>query len=240
MNIPSAPASVTPQLVFGLFVMGLGVVLGLDSLGVADAGYVLRFWPTGLILLGITIASRPEPHSRFWGFVWIIIGSWLLLRFLGVVRVGFWQLFWPTMLVFFGGSLILKTLRQSGHLSIDNKGTDRLFAVMSESKRRYDGKPFDGAHMTAFMGGCILDLRRAIVPPGETRVVDMFAMMAGHEIKVPPEWTVTLDVLPIMADVKDKRMAPAAPPPLAGIAPGAPPTLVVRGSVVMAEVKITD
>jgi hypothetical protein len=54
----TAPTPVTPQLVFGLFVMALGVVLGLDSLGIADAGSVIRFWPLGLVLLGVTIASR--------------------------------------------------------------------------------------------------------------------------------------------------------------------------------------
>jgi predicted membrane protein len=232
----TVPTPVTPQLVFGLFVMALGVILGLDSLGVADAGYILRFWPIGLILLGVTIASRPEPHSRFWGFVWIIIGSWLLLRFVGVIQVGFWQLFWPTLLVFIGGNLIMKTLRQSGHMRIDNKGSERLFAIMSESKRRFDGRPFDGAYMTAFMGGCVLDLRRAIVQPGETKIVEVFGIMAGHDIKAPPEWTVTLDVMPLMGDVKDKRVPAVAPPPLASAAP----TLLVRGSVVMGEVKITD
>jgi hypothetical protein len=41
----AASTPVTPQLVFGLFVMALGVILGLDSLGLADAGYVIRFWP---------------------------------------------------------------------------------------------------------------------------------------------------------------------------------------------------
>ena len=231
----SLPTPVTPQLVFGLFVMGLGVILGLDSLGIADAGFLLRFWPLGLILLGATIASRAESHSRFWGFVWIIIGSWLLLRGFDVIRVGFWQLFWPTLLVFIGGNLILKQLRQSGHL-IPNTGTDRLFAIMSESKRRLDGKPFDGAYLTAFMGGCQLDLRRATVPPGETRVVEVFGIMVGHDIKVPSDWNVTLDVTPIMGDVKDKRVPAVTPPPLAG----APPTLLVRGSVVMGEVKVTD
>ena len=65
-------------------------------------------------------------------------GVWLLLRGLGVVNVGFWQLFWPTMMVLFGGSLILKTLRQSGHVRLEtwHKGAERLFAVMSESRRR--------------------------------------------------------------------------------------------------------
>ena len=39
-----------------------------------------------------------------------------------------------------------------------------------------------------------------------------------------------------MGDVKDKRVPAVTPPPLAG----APPTLLVRGSVVMGEVKVTD
>jgi hypothetical protein len=36
--------------------------------------------------------------------------------------------------------------------------------------------------------------------------------------------------------VKDKRIPPVAPPPLGA----APPTRVVRGSVVMGEVKVVD
>ena len=235
MRAQSSP--VTPQLVFGLFVMGLGVVLGLDSLGIADAGYIVRFWPVGLMILGGTIATRPEAHGRFWGFVWIFIGAWWLLRNLDVLRVGFWQLFWPMILVWIGANLILKTMRQAGHLRVDNTRADRLFAVMSESKRRFDGKPFEGAFMTGFMGGCVLDLRRAVVQPGETKVVEVFGMMVGHEIKAPPEWTVKMDVMPIMGDVKDKRVPSVAPPPLGT---GTAPTLVVRGSVVMGSVHITD
>jgi predicted membrane protein len=232
----TAPTPVTPQLVFGLFVMALGVVLGLDSLGIADAGYIIRFWPVGLVMLGVMIASRGESHARFWGFFWVIVGSWLLLRSLGIVRVGFWQLFWPMVLVWIGGSLILKQLQQSGHVRIENKSGDRLFAIMSESRKRFDGKPFEGAYMTAFMGGCVLDLRRAVVQPGETKAVDVFGIMVGHEIKVPSDWNVTLDVTPIMGDVKDKRAPMVAPPPLG--AP--PPTLVVRGTVVMGELKVVD
>ena len=237
MEMRATSTPVTPQLVFGLFVMALGVILGLDSLGIADAGYIVRFWPVGLILLGATLATRQESHGRFWGFVWIFVGSWWLLRNLNVVNVGFWQLFWPMVLVWMGGNLILRQMRQAGHFKVDNSHAARLFAVMSESKRRFDGKPFEGAYMTSFMGGCVLDLRRAVVQPGETKVVEVFGMMSGNEIKAPQEWTVTLDVMPIMGDVKDKRVPSIAPPPLGG---AAAPTLLVRGSVVMGEVKITD
>ena len=91
--------------------------------------------------------------------------------------------------------------------------------------------------MTGFMGGCVLDLRRAVVQPGETKVVEVFGMMVGHEIKAPQEWTVKLDVMPIMGEVRDKRVPSVAPPPLAA---AAPPTLVVRGSVVMGSVHVVD
>ena len=237
MTMRAGSTPVTPQLVFGLFVMALGVILGLDSLGIADAGYIVRFWPVGLMMLGGTIATRPEPHGRFWGFFWIFVGAWLLLRNLDILRIGFWQLFWPMALVWIGGSLILKTMRQAGHFKVDNSRAERLFAVMSESKRRYDGRPFEGAYMTGFMGGCVLDLRRSVIQPGETKVVEVFGMMVGHEIKAPQEWTVKMDVLPIMAEIKDKRVPSVAPPPL-GVA--AAPQLVVRGSVVMGSVEITD
>ena len=216
--------------------MVLGVVLGLDSLGLADAGYILRFWPVGLIVLGVGIASRPEPGVRFWGFFWLLIGSWLLLRNVGVIRVGFWQLFWPMLLVWVGGTLILKTLRQTGHLPANPGRADRMVAILSECKRNFDGKPFEGASMTGFMGGCVLDLRRAVIPAGETRAIDVFGMMVGFQIKTPPEWMVTVDVMPIMGETKDKRVPPVTPPPLATV----PPTLLVRGSVIMGEVKVTD
>lgn len=233
----TATNPVNPQLVFGIFVMVVGVVLGLDSLGIADTGFILRLWPIGLVMLGATVATRAEPHSRFWGFVWIFLGCWLLLRNYGIVRVGFWQLFWPSLLIAWGVSVIRKTLRQTGHLSIENTRAERLFAVMGESKRRLDGKAFEGAYMTAFMGGCVLDLRRATIPPGETKVVEVFGIMVGHQIRVPSEWNVTLDVTPLMGEVKDKRVPPVAPPPLTGFTP---PTVVVRGMVVMGELKIDD
>lgn len=232
MRVASTP--ITPQLVFGLFVMALGVILGLDSLGLANAGYVIRFWPVGLMLLGGTIATRAEPHARFWGFFWVAVGGWLLLRNLDVLRVGFWQLFWPLLFLWFGGNLIMRTLRQSGHIRVDNTRAERLFAVMSECKRRFDGKPFEGAYMTGFMGGCVLDLRQAEIPPGGQAVLNILAVMAGHEIWVPPGWIVASDVVPLLGGMDDKRL-----PPLAQVGTDAP-RLVLKGFVLMGGVVVKN
>jgi hypothetical protein len=95
--------------------------------------------------------------------------------------------------------------------------------------------------MTAFMGGCQLDLRAATIPPGEESVIDVLALMGGLEVWVPGGWTVVSQVVPIMGGVEDKRLpmpaAPVAPMGTPGsessAASAAPARLVLRGYVLM-------
>ena len=227
--------TVTPQFAFGLFIMVAGVVLMLDTLGVADAGRVFAFWPAGLIALGATILARgDDAPGRFWGFVWIIVGGWWLLRNLGMIQVGFWRVFWPLLLTAFGFSLVIRTLREGGHLRKISSSASHLFAVFTETKRKLDGQPFEGATMTAVFGSCDLDLRRATIPAGEERIIEIFGVFCGHTIRVPNEWALLLNVSPVMTDAKDDRVPPLAPPPLTG----APPRLIVRGFALLSEVKV--
>ena len=109
----------------------------------------------------------------------------------------------------------------------DPRGKVSLFAVMGEAKRASNDKPFRGGEMTAIMGGCVLDLRQAEILPGEHAVVNILAVMAGHEVWVPKEWSVASDVVPLLGGVDDKRLAPLTP-----LAPDAP-RLVLKGIVLM-------
>jgi len=226
-----ARTHVTPQLAFGIFIMGAGILLTLDRLQLVDVGRGLQLWPLGLIAVGGTIlARRSDPHGRFWGFGWIFVGAWLLLNSLGIVRVGFWELFWPLLMILIGVNLVRQTMRRANQPGIAS-GSPNLFAVMGESKRGVTNEPFRGAHMAAFMGGCVLDLRQATLLPGEEAAVDVFAFMAGHEIVVPSGWTVIPDVVPIMGAFEDKRLPAIEPPVLPGDAPA--PRLVIRGFLLM-------
>ena len=235
-----ARPSVTPQLAIGLFIVLLGLVLTLDRLRILDAGSALQLWPIIFIAVGVSVLSRRrDQHGRFWGGLWIFIGVWLLLNTLGVVSVGFWQLFWPFVMIMFGVNLILQTLRR-GPQSRQNvaTGAARLFAIMGESKRSITDNPFRGGHMTAFMGGCQLDLRQATIPPGEEASVEVFAMMGGHEIWVPSGWVVISHVVPIMGSVEDKRL-PMMPPAL-NAEQGPAPRLLIYGYLVMGGLTINN
>src|SRR5688500_5963930 len=213
-SMSHAGTSVTPQLAFGIFIMLLGVLLTLDRLRLIDTADVLRLWPAGFIVLGATILTRGiGPHGRFWGTAWILFGTWLLLNTLNIVQVGFWELFWPVVLMLIGGSLVMQTMRHGGWPRSSGTGapSSNLFAVMGESKRHLDDNPFRGGSMTAFMGGCVLDLRQASIAPGQEAFIDVLAIMAGHEIVVPVGWEVVSQIVPIMGSVEDKRLAPAGP-----------------------------
>jgi len=88
-----------PRIVFGVLVLAVGVLFLLDNLGVLYAEDVLRYWPAGLIAIGVAVLSQAgRSGGRLSGVIWIVIGAWLLAGELGLIRVRFWD-FWPLVLV---------------------------------------------------------------------------------------------------------------------------------------------
>jgi predicted membrane protein len=106
-----------------------------------------------------------------------------------------------------------------------------LFSLLSSSKRRWGKTVFRAADTTAFMGGCELDLRDALMGTGELAVVDVFVLMGGVSIFVPPHWTVSNEVVPLMGGVHDKTHSVPSNPAQ---------HLLVRGTVVMGGVEISN
>jgi hypothetical protein len=117
---------------------------------------------------------------------------------------------------------------------IHDGGRVSLIAVMGEAKRASNDQPFRGGEMTAVMGGCVLDLRQAIIAPGDEAQLNLIGLMAGHEIWVPQGWAVLSDVVPILGGIDDKRLPPLEP------LPDNPPRLRLRGFMIMGGVVIKN
>ena len=240
--------NLTPQFIVGVCLILFGVLLTLDRLQIADAGTTLRYWPIALIALGgWIVAERGLTGRSFPGYVMIGIGSLLLLNSFGVVRVRFWELFWPLVIVFLGTRLIMQTpdrrrerhrLRSmdasqpgSSPASSTSDGTISMMSVLGGAQRTSNDKPFRGGDITSIIGGTQLDLRQATIEPGQEAVINVFAMMGGHEIWVPSGWTVVSEVMPILGGIEDKRLPPidaAARSSTEGV-----PRLVLRGVVLL-------
>ena len=118
----------------------------------------------------------------------------------------------------------------------DGQSQFSAFAIMGGVARRSNSQAFQGADLTAVMGGCEIDLRHASIAPGTEAVIEVFAFWGGIEIKVPEDWTVVPRVFPLMGGVDDRTRAPLTLPDK----PLQEKRLVVRGIVVMGGVGIKN
>jgi hypothetical protein len=230
-GVPSAP-----RIILGLFMLVAGVLFILDHQGVLEFSHYARYWPVFIIALGL--AKLMQPSGRVFGVLAVFFGTWALLDKLGVV-VFDWDYVWPLFLVVLGGSMILRGARGGavwrgpGGAGPGSPGGDpgsRLsaFALLGAATRKATSQEFRGGEATAVVGGCDLDLRGATLAK-EGAVIDTFAMWGGIDIKVPEDWTVTLQGFPLLGGFADSRRNVQANPAK---------HLVVKGLAIMGGVEV--
>ncbi|MBI5709398.1 MAG: hypothetical protein HZC42_03715 [Candidatus Eisenbacteria bacterium] len=234
--MPEPRVPVTGRLIFGLFVIVMGVLFTLDNLGLADAGEILRWWPLALIAYGVArLSGFCCRQSAVPGALFTLVGAWLLLHSLGYVRLGFGDL-WPLVLVGLGAAMVGGALRRSriaaagGVPGEDISSTLSAFALWSGSVRKVVSQEFRGGDVTAVMGGHEIDLRAAKMPAGSA-VIDLLVWWGGVEIRVPEDWRVSNEAFPFMGGIEDATKAPA------GEVRG---TLVLKGLIVMGGVEVKN
>lgn len=93
------------QLIWGLLIVGAGVVLLLDNFDILDARAIFHYWPVLLIALGLYQISAPRRHMVS-GLIYATIGGLLLLDRLDIIRVHIWD-FWPLIFVFIGLNMLM-------------------------------------------------------------------------------------------------------------------------------------
>ena len=252
---------ITPQLIVGLLVIFVGVVFSLDQFGFAPAINYLRFWPTAIIAIGVVkMLQAREGGGAFAGVIFTLAGVWLQAEEFNLVHIRLWQI-WPVALVLFGGYLVWQGLtgnstrpspspdtytppgvaaapppppsssRRADRPAriTDTNSTFSAVAIMAGVSRGNNSRTFRGADLIAMMGGCEIDLRQAAIH-GEA-VIDVFVMWGGIEIRVPEDWTVASQIMPLMAGVEDQTR-----PPLGATEH----RLVLRGFALMGGVEIKN
>jgi len=221
----------SPQLLMGLFIIAAGLLFTLDNLGLTHADEYLRYWPLALVAIGLLKLwqTREGAGNTFGGLVFTLVGMWLLLEQLAVIRISF-QDMWPLLLVIFGAYLVWTgaTGRRRTPAN-DSTSTISGMAILGGVSRGSNSREFRGGDLTAILGGCEIDLRRAAIN-GEA-VIDIFAMWGGIELKVPEDWAVESRVTPLLGGVEDKTRAPQG---------STAHRLVLRGFAIMGGVEIKN
>ena len=223
---------VISRLVFGLVVVCLGVIFLLDELGIANASTILRYWPVALLAYGLMrltgLWCRQHLVS---GAIFTMVGGWLLLRSLHLIPFGLRD-FWPILLIMIGASLVMGGLGRvrGGTGAGESTSMINAFAFWSGIDRKVTSTDFQGGDITAIMGGHEIDLRPARMA-GETAVIDLFVMMGGVDMRIPEDWAVSCEAVPIMGGIEDRSRPPA------GEVRG---RLILKGFIMMGGVEVKN
>jgi predicted membrane protein len=215
--------------ILGVLIIAVGAVLLAGNLGVIDAHYVFRsIGPVVLFILGAALLMRRRHDQVVLGLVLMFVGAWGFATQQQWIKIHFWAVIGPVMLVLVGGSVVWRAFNRSAPEGVGDAYI-RTFAVFSGAELR-PTVPFEGAELTAVMGGVKLDLSNAPMAR-DTAVIDVFALMGGTEIFVPRDWDVTVRVVSLMGGCSDKRRPATGP---------ATRHLIIQGMAVMGGVEIKD
>ena len=226
--------SIPSQVIVGILVVGMGVLFLLDNLDIFDFHRAVAFWPAAFILFGvIKLLDTQSPNGVLVGAILIVVGVVLTANRLGWIDVSLRAL-WPLLIIFFGATVIYRAVTGRRLLGVQSKDGDvsddvvDITAILGGFERRITTANFRGGEITAVMGGCELDLRGASI---ETEaVLNVFTLMGGITLKVPPDWTVVLKGTPIMGGFDEKTIT----------APHANKRLVIRGYAIMGGVEVRN
>ncbi len=199
----------TPQLVFGIIIIFVGVLFALDNLNILAAGEFLRYWPLALMAIGLAkLLDAESPEGRLLGGIFFGAGSILLLDTLHVLRFSV-HLIWPLILVAVGLFVAWQAVMRD-KAPADGESVLSATAIMGGVEKTCDTQNFRGGDITAIMGGCQIDLRQAAIKV-DRAVINAFAFWGGIEIRVPEGWSVKLEGFPFMGGMTDSSRAPIIP-----------------------------
>jgi hypothetical protein len=222
----SATGGPKGRMAIGLVFIVVGLLLTLDQAGVLKAAGLFRWWP--LLPIGIGIVKVRQPLSdgqRANGVALLVIGSLFLF-----VNVLSWDKGWPLLLVGAGGLLLWQAATQpGGPPPVSESSVLNEVAVMGGGKKAIRVADFRGGYVTVVMGGLDIDLRQCKME-GNRATIDVVAVWGGVELKVPEDWIVDGNILPIMGGFENKAQVL--------VQSDTAPRLLVRGSAVMGGIVI--
>lgn len=198
----------TGNILWGIVFIVLGLIFGLNAVGVTDIDVFFDGWWTLFIIIPSLIGIIKNARN-VGGYIWLAIGIVLLLSAQGILnisRVG--NLIFPAILVAIGLSIIFKDVaaekvsEKIKELNKDNK--EEYYATFSGQKLNYVGNEFKGVNVNAIFGGVDIDLRNAIIE--QDQVINATAVFGGVNILAPNNVNVQVKSNSLFGGVSNKTI----------------------------------
>ena len=231
-------------LLFGVLIVAIGVLFLLNSTGIAD----LDGLPDWCILLGVWRLIANRFRSLFAPL--LLIGSGAILQ---LWRLDFginFDKYWPVIIIAVGIAIAAGSFHMRGRnrrrrsspashnappiIDIDvststNENDSALRAVAGSQNKIVSGDFYDGS-INVVMGNGNLDMRDATIVD-KPATLQVSVVMGEVKVRVPEDWNARIANSSQMGNTKDTRRSQNN---------SDDPDLIIRGSVTMGSLHITD
>ena len=174
-------------------------------------------------------SGRVSGHVAFGVFL-LVVGVLSLLNNLNIIDIPpLTRLIWPTLLIWIGVNMLTRGRGITTTTNDPEAGSRNLTVstVLGGVNRKIASNEFTGGTVSAFLGGVNLDFRD-VEMKGNEATLDIFAVMGGIDLLVPPDWIVESRVTPMLGGYEDKTRPPK----------DAARRLILRGTVALGGLEV--
>lgn len=195
------------NLMWGLLFIIVGVVFGLNALGITDINIFFDGWWTLFIIVPCFIGLFND-DDKSGNLIGLIIGACLLLGCLDVIEFEIiWKLMVPFILVMIGLSFIFKDMLNSKIKNdikkLNKNDLKESCACFSSQDLDFNNEVYKGSSLTAVFGGIKCNLKDAVIK--EDVVINTTSIFGGITIYVPKDVNVKVSSTSIFGGVSDER-----------------------------------
>ena len=196
------------RVLWGIVLIFIGVIWGLNRTGVADINIFFDGWWTLFIIVPSAISFFEKGNNKISSLIFLIIGVLLLLAAQGLFEFEIlWEILLPAIVVLIGLSLIFGNKVdfnvKEKTKCLDSKDTENIFAAFGEQNVNKAGENFEKANLNAIFGAVKLDLREAKLE--KETVIGAWAIFGGIEILAPKDCIVKVKGTPIFGGISNER-----------------------------------
>ncbi len=195
------------RILWGVILLAVGVIIGLNALGVTHIDVWFPGWWTLFIIIPCLVGLFIE-RDKVGNAVGLGIGVVLLLSQLDIIDSSLiWKLILPIVIIVAALKMIFSGIRKK-----DDEGDDVIIsidapegtAIFGGKELNFDGQVFEGAELVAVFGGVDCDLRGAVITK-DCRI-KANAVFGGIDILVPKGMNVKVSSTNIFGGTSDESL----------------------------------
>ncbi len=202
------------SVVWGIVLVALGTVIGLNVLGITDFEIFFDGWWTLFIIIPSFVGIITEKEKTF-SIIGTVVGVVLLLGYQDVIdKAMIWKLLLPFVIVLIGLKMIFKDVFNkevnSAKKKLDASGIkpEEYAVTFSGQNLDFSGRVFSAAEFNAIFGGMKCDLRNAIITDGA--VINICSVFGGVDVYLPADVNVKISSSSVFGGMSDKRAVKTA------------------------------